>query len=99
MCYIVEPISNHLHSIVTTPTYFNDLQCGECWYSSSVGASFIFATCLHVPFIIMNRASLWIMTGQGCAGICGPWYRWEEEDEESATIHSTILASGTSNVY
>ena len=30
----------------------------------------------------MNRVGLWITSGQGCAGICGPRYRWEEEDNE-----------------
>ena len=25
---------------------------------------------------------LWFLSGQGCAGLCGPRYRWEEEDFE-----------------
>ncbi len=30
------------------------------------------------------RVGLWIFSGQGCAGLCGPRYRWEEEDAEKA---------------
>lgn len=30
------------------------------------------------------RIGLWILSGQGCAGFCGPRYRWEEEDAEKA---------------
>ena len=35
-----------------------------------------------MPFIVVNRVGLWITSGQGCAGVCGPRYRWEEEDDE-----------------
>lgn len=28
------------------------------------------------------RMGLWIISGQGCAGMCGPRYRWEEENAE-----------------
>jgi hypothetical protein len=27
------------------------------------------------------RVGLWILSGQGCAGFCGPRYRWEEVDD------------------
>lgn len=38
----------------------------------------------------MLRIGLWVLSGQGCAGLCGPRYRWEEEDmaEKTAGPHS-----------
>ena len=30
----------------------------------------------------LTRIGLWVLSGQGCAGLCGPRYRWEEEDAE-----------------
>lgn len=32
---------------------------------------------------------MWILSGQGCAGLCGPKYRWEEEDMEKTVTVST----------
>ena len=32
----------------------------------------------------VSRVGLWVFSGQGCAGLCGPRYRWEEEDAEKA---------------
>lgn len=29
-----------------------------------------------------HRIGLWVLSGQGCAGLCGPRYRWEEDDLE-----------------
>jgi len=31
--------------------------------------------------IFQFRIGLWILSGQGCAGFCGPRYRWEELDD------------------
>ena len=33
---------------------------------------------------VVSRVGLWVFSGQGCAGLCGPRYRWEEEDAEKA---------------
>ncbi|KAG6860666.1 hypothetical protein C0995_008853 [Termitomyces sp. Mi166 len=32
--------------------------------------------------LITSWIGLWIVSGQGCAGLCGPRYRWEEEEAE-----------------
>ncbi|KIJ62393.1 hypothetical protein HYDPIDRAFT_94511 [Hydnomerulius pinastri MD-312] len=32
--------------------------------------------------LFISWIGLWILSGQGCAGLCGPRYRWEEEDNE-----------------
>ena len=35
------------------------------------------------------RIGLWVISGQPCAGICGPRYRWEEEDaEKRASVYT-----------
>ena len=44
---------------------------------------------LHVLFpdchsLDTNRIGLWVLSGQPCAGLCGPRYRWEEEDREKS---------------
>ena len=37
----------------------------------------------------MNRLGLWILSGHGCAGLCGPRFRWQEEEaEKRASVHS-----------
>ncbi|KAI0773116.1 hypothetical protein BD413DRAFT_656388 [Trametes elegans] len=36
---------------------------------------------------------LWVVSGQGCAGLCGPRYRWEEEDaEKMASVYNDNLS-------
>ncbi|KAH9920648.1 uncharacterized protein B0H18DRAFT_1086374 [Fomitopsis serialis] len=47
--------------------------------------------------LIANAAwtaiGLWIVSGQGCAGLCGPRYRWEEDDaEKTATLVNDTLS-------
>ncbi|KAG8215599.1 hypothetical protein J3R82DRAFT_3451 [Butyriboletus roseoflavus] len=32
--------------------------------------------------LLVSWIGLWILSGQGCAGLCGPRYRWEEDDRE-----------------
>jgi len=36
---------------------------------------------------------LWIVSGQGCAGFCGPRYRWEEEEAEKRMSSYTDAGS------
>ncbi|KAH9943588.1 hypothetical protein B0H21DRAFT_487229 [Amylocystis lapponica] len=31
---------------------------------------------------LLSLVALWILSGQCCAGLCGPRYRWEEDDAE-----------------
>ncbi|KAF9236138.1 hypothetical protein BU15DRAFT_50518 [Melanogaster broomeanus] len=44
--------------------------------------------------LFVSWIGLWIVSGQGCAGICGPRYRWEEEDNEKTT---SIYSDGASD--
>ncbi|KAH7886484.1 hypothetical protein F5I97DRAFT_1807277 [Phlebopus sp. FC_14] len=44
--------------------------------------------------LLISWIGLWILSGQGCAGICGPRYRWEEEDNEKTL---SIYNDGTSD--
>ncbi|KAL7278266.1 hypothetical protein ACG7TL_008242 [Trametes sanguinea] len=41
-------------------------------------------TAWRILVLLISWVGLWIVSGQGCAGICGPRYRWEEEDAEKA---------------
>jgi hypothetical protein len=44
----------------------------------------------------MNRIGLWIVSGQGCAGLCGLRYRWEEEGhKKSVSNYNSDRASET----
>ncbi|KAG6848535.1 hypothetical protein H0H93_016245 [Arthromyces matolae] len=43
--------------------------------------------------LIASWIGLWIVSGQGCAGICGPRYRWEEEDMEKRQSYYSDNAS------
>jgi hypothetical protein len=39
--------------------------------------------------LTFRRLGLWILSGHACAGLCGPRYRWEEEEhEKSASVLS-----------
>ncbi|KAF9447132.1 hypothetical protein P691DRAFT_632599, partial [Macrolepiota fuliginosa MF-IS2] len=48
-------------------------------------------TAWRILVLLISWMGLWILSGQGCAGICGPRYRWEEEDMEKtrSSIYST----------
>ncbi|GLB42654.1 hypothetical protein LshimejAT787_1201030 [Lyophyllum shimeji] len=39
-------------------------------------------TAWRVLVLFTSLIGLWIVSGQGCAGLCGPRYRWEEEEAE-----------------
>ena len=37
----------------------------------------------------IHRSGLWIFSGHGCAGLCGPRFRWQEEEaEKRASVYS-----------
>ncbi|KIY70224.1 hypothetical protein CYLTODRAFT_451904 [Cylindrobasidium torrendii FP15055 ss-10] len=40
--------------------------------------------------LIISWLALWILSEQGCAGICGPRFRWNENDHESVRRHSGL---------
>lgn len=48
-------------------------------------------TAWRILLLLISWIGLWILSGQGCAGLCGPRYRWEEEEAEKArsSIYST----------
>ncbi|KAI9453375.1 hypothetical protein F5148DRAFT_1277448 [Russula earlei] len=48
------------------------------------------------PFLFLRRrAGLWMLSGYGCAGLCGPRSRWEEEEiGRTVSIHSEKSESG-----
>ncbi|KAJ1304135.1 hypothetical protein OPQ81_008536 [Rhizoctonia solani] len=38
-------------------------------------------TLVRLMIVFSSLVGLWVLSGQGCAGLCGPRYRWEEESE------------------
>ncbi|EUC58251.1 transmembrane protein, putative [Rhizoctonia solani AG-3 Rhs1AP] len=38
-------------------------------------------TLFRLMLVMTSLLGLWVLSGQGCAGLCGPRYRWEEEGE------------------
>ncbi|CAE6356368.1 unnamed protein product [Rhizoctonia solani] len=36
---------------------------------------------VRLMIVMTSLVGLWVVSGQGCAGLCGPRYRWEEEGE------------------
>lgn len=42
-------------------------------------------TAWRILVLFVSWIGLWVLSGQGCAGLCGPRYRWEEEDAEKTT--------------
>ncbi|CCL98011.1 uncharacterized protein FIBRA_00004 [Fibroporia radiculosa] len=43
-------------------------------------------TAWRILVLLLSMIGLWISSGQGCAGLCGPRYRWEEEDVEKTLV-------------
>ncbi|KAF8632354.1 hypothetical protein AX15_001912 [Amanita polypyramis BW_CC] len=39
-------------------------------------------TAWRILVLLCSWMGVWILSGQGCAGLCGPRYRWEEEEVE-----------------
>jgi hypothetical protein len=57
---------------------------GVLWFYYAAGKLlFCLSRKLRWPEDMRNfRIGLWIVSGQICAGFCGPRYRWEEEQSE-----------------
>ncbi|KAI6144490.1 hypothetical protein BKA82DRAFT_4178517 [Pisolithus tinctorius] len=51
-------------------------------------------TAWRILVLIISWTGLWILSGQGCAGICGPRYRWEEEEHEKTMSISDSVSDG-----
>ena len=61
--------------------------CGSVLGTLVVSAVYLgFNGLLTVP---INRLGLWVLSGHGCAGLCGPRFRWQEEEtEKRASVYS-----------
>ncbi|KAH9847788.1 hypothetical protein C2E23DRAFT_741008 [Lenzites betulinus] len=45
-------------------------------------------TAWRILVLLTSWIGLWAVSGHGCAGLCGPRYRWEEEDaEKTASVY------------
>ncbi|KAL1943516.1 hypothetical protein VTO73DRAFT_3961 [Trametes versicolor] len=50
-------------------------------------------TAWRILVLLISWIGLWAVSGQGCAGFCGPRYRWEEEDaEKTASVYHDNLS-------
>ncbi|KAI0719929.1 hypothetical protein C8Q72DRAFT_788521 [Fomitopsis betulina] len=50
-------------------------------------------TAWRILVLFLSFIGLWIASGQGCAGLCGPRFRWEEDDaEKTATLVNETLS-------
>lgn len=78
----------------------------ETYFSASDGTLTAYArgvlianaawTAWRVLVLLISWIGLWILSGQGCAGLCGPRFRWEEEDHEKSV--SNYNGDGASEV-
>ncbi|KAG1843186.1 hypothetical protein F4604DRAFT_1596954 [Suillus subluteus] len=82
-----------------SPDYVAMLEAGfnrrdETYFSASDGTLTAYArgvlianaawTAWRVLVLLVSWIGLWILSGHGCAGLCGPRFRWEEEDHEKS---------------
>lgn len=94
-----------------SPDYVAMLEAGfnrrdETYFSASDGTLTAYArgvlianaawTAWRVLVLLISWIGLWILSGQGCAGLCGPRFRWEEEDHEKSV--SNYNGDGASEV-
>ncbi|CAL1702863.1 unnamed protein product [Somion occarium] len=53
-------------------------------------------TAWRILVLLVSWIGLWVLSGQGCAGLCGPRYRWEEEDMADHTAGPYSFADNAS---
>ncbi|KAI0072350.1 hypothetical protein K474DRAFT_1605301 [Panus rudis PR-1116 ss-1] len=53
-------------------------------------------TAWRILVLLVSWIGLWIFSGQGCAGLCGPRYRWEEEEIAEKTTGPFSFADNAS---
>ncbi|KAF8641631.1 hypothetical protein AX16_009857 [Volvariella volvacea WC 439] len=63
-------------------TYFRSEDGALTAYARGVLIANAVWTAWRILVLLCSWLGLWIVSGQGCAGLCGPRYRWEEEEAE-----------------
>lgn len=73
------------------PTFFRRNDGTLTGYARGVLITNATWTAWRILVLLISWIGLWILSGQGCAGLCGPRYRWEEEEAEKtrSSIYST----------
>ena len=61
-------------------TFFNGMDGTLTTYAKTVLWANCGWTLWKILILLIAYVALWIASGQSCAGICGPRYRWEEEE-------------------
>ncbi|PFH52502.1 hypothetical protein AMATHDRAFT_2218 [Amanita thiersii Skay4041] len=63
-------------------TFFDSQDGSLTGYARGVLIANAVWTAWRIIVLLCSWVGLWILSGQGCAGLCGPRYRWEEEEAE-----------------
>ncbi|TFY58149.1 hypothetical protein EVG20_g8264 [Dentipellis fragilis] len=63
-------------------TFFDQNTGALSGYAKGVLAANAAWTAWRILVLLVSWMGLWVFSGHGCAGICGPRYRWEEEEAE-----------------
>ncbi|KDQ12604.1 hypothetical protein BOTBODRAFT_56655 [Botryobasidium botryosum FD-172 SS1] len=74
------------------PTFFRAADGGLSGYAMGILYANAAWAAWRALVLIASWLGLWILSGQRCAGVCGPRYRWEESAlEESAAEEESVL--------
>ncbi|KAK2464966.1 hypothetical protein APHAL10511_003042 [Amanita phalloides] len=52
----------------------------------------------RILVLLCSWIGLWFLSGQGCAGLCGPRYRWEEEEVEKTRYSYLYGDAGSEDI-
>jgi len=63
-------------------TFFTPNQGSLNAYARGILIANTLWTAWRILLLLLSWFGLWIISAQGCAGLCGPRYRWEEEDND-----------------
>ncbi|KAL0581264.1 hypothetical protein V5O48_000747 [Marasmius crinis-equi] len=65
-------------------------------YARGVLAANVAWTVWRALVLLFSWIGLWVLSGQACGGLCGPRYRWEEEDLQEKN-RSSMYSLGDNN--
>ncbi|THH14293.1 hypothetical protein EW146_g6022 [Bondarzewia mesenterica] len=74
-------------------TYFNQENGTLSGYAKGVLIANAAWTAWRILVLLLSWVGIWVFSGYGCAGICGPRNRWEEEDADK--IRSVYSEKGS----
>jgi len=98
LAFSTSPVDSLSSTIIRNrdPTYFRENQGTLTGYARGVLIANASWAAWRILVLLVSLIGLWVISGQGCAGICGPRFRWEEEDNDK-TRSSTYGTNNNSN--